>query len=415
MSDGARDEPGAPPVGRWLAPLVVLLILTPVISVDLQLPAMPVIARDLATSVANVQYSLTLYALAFGILHLVYGPVADRFGRKPFLVGGLALYTAASLYAATASTIDDFVVARLLQGAGAAAAPMLARAVIRDIYGPGGGGRMMGYVMACFGAAAIVMPLYGGVVTEFLGWRAVFISAATFSGVLALFILFLLPETLPARGTNAPSTGRLLRNYLVIARDRRFLTYFATGGLVQSAMFSWIAGSSFVIIDILGRSPGNYSLLYATTVLAFVLSSFLSGRFAERVGTPRLMLVGVTIAAVGGLVALLNGLFGELCAPLLLGTVMVMITGHGITLPQSMAGSIAPFPNMAATAAALFGCLQYLVISVAVVANGFFFDGTAIPMLAVIAASTMLAAVIYYGNYRALRGRASDRAEQCAE
>lgn len=379
---------------RAAGAISLFLVIVPLFGVDLMLPAMPVFGRELGAGVAATQLTLSVFALGFAAMHLLLGPLADRYGRRPCLLAGLALFTLASLACALAPSIEALVAARIVQALGAGAGPLIARAIIRDVYGATGTGRMMGLVMAFFGLGAIVTPILGGIVVDLFGWRASFYVAAGYGAALFLAALLLLPETLPPR---APGTApaRYGRGFLLLLGDRRFIVVTASGCLIASAMFAWISGSSFVVQGVFGHSAAAYGAIYATTVAGFVAMSLVSSRLAPRLGSYRLLTIGSVVAALGGLAGLALGLGTSPALVAVLAAITLMAMGHGFTLPQSMAASVAPFPTLAATASALFGFLQYGFNSVVVMLNGFFYDASALPMLALVAGLTAAGALLY--------------------
>lgn len=374
--------------------LALFLVIMPLFGVDLMLPAMPVFGRELGAGVAATQLTLGVFALGFALMHLILGPLADRYGRRPCLLAGLALFAVASFACAIAASIEMLIAARAAQALGAGAGPLIARAVIRDVYGTDGAGRMMGFVMAFFGAGAIVTPIAGGVLVDAFGWQSCFILAGAYGALLLAAAAALLPETMPARIPGAAPI-RFGRGFLPLLGDRRFVVVTVSGCLIASGMFCWISGSSFVVQNVFGHSASAHGALYATTVAGFVLMSLVSARLAPRLGSYRLLAIGSMIAAGGGLVGLALGLTPFLCLAALLAVISVMAMGHGFTLPQSMAASVAPFPARAATASALFGFLQYGCNSVVVMVNGLLYDGTALPMLAIVAGLTVSGALLY--------------------
>ena len=374
--------------------LTLVLIILPLFGVDLMLSSMPVFGREFGAGSAATQATLSVFALGFALMHLILGPLADRYGRKPCLIVGLVLFTGASVACAFASSIETLIAARFVQALGAGAGPLVARAVIRDVYGAAGTGRMMGFVMALFGVGAIVTPILGGLVVDTLGWRANFYVAAAYGVFLLAATLTLLPETMPAHAPGA-ALARFGRGFGTLLADRKFIVVAATGCLIASAMFTWIAGSSFVVQSVFGHSATVHGVVYAGTVAGFVVTSLVSARLAPRLGSFRLLAIGSVIAAAAGVVGALLGVGVTLTLILVLAPMTAMAMGHGFTLPQSMAASVAPFPQRAATASALFGFLQYGFNSVIVMVNGALYDGSAVPMLGIVAALTVAAAVLY--------------------
>lgn len=375
--------------------VVVLLVVMPVLGVDLQLPAMPDIARDLGASVGAVQLTLSLYTIAFAVMQLVVGPLGDRYGRRPVLMAGMALYALASLYCALAPSIGHLTAGRVLQGFAACAGPVLGRAVVRDNNEPIAASRAFGTIMACFGIAALSVPILGGQLVETFGWRATFVASAVYGVAVLLLVALLLPETLRVPVAGALRLRRLANDYLTLLRAPPFLVIAATGCLIQSAMFSWIAGSSFAVIRVLGHSPLVYSLVYAVTVCGFVTMSYVSGRVVLRLGQRRLIALGSTIAVLGAFagVALNHAVTPTLVT--LVVPIVVLAIGHGLTLAQSMAGALAAYPHLAGTASGLLGFMQYLCATFVVAANGLLFDGTVMPLLIVSAVCATLAALCF--------------------
>jgi len=378
-----------------------MLIVLPVVAMDLQFAAMPRIARDLGESVASVQLTLSAFAISFGILQLVYGPLSDRIGRKPLIVGGMALFGLASLACALAPSAEALTGARIVQAVGASAGPVLGRALIRDVHGGQGAARVLGYVMAAFGIAAIIGPFLGAMLVEGIGWQAPFYAMAGFGGLAAALCAGLLPETRPDRADDSHRIAALLSDFRILLGSRRVMLFVVTGGLMQGAFFAWLAGASFVVVRAYGYSVGTVGLVLPVSVFGFVLASFLTGRYAGRVPYARMVGLGVCIGAAGGLggLALVN--FSEPGLWLLLAPITIVALGHGATLSQAAAGAMAPYPERAGAASALSGFVQYLGITGAVGLNGLLFDGTARPMMAIIAGFAVAAALLYLPLARA--------------
>lgn len=383
-----------PALRRRCGSIALFLVVMPLFGVDLILPAMPAFGRELGAGVAATQLTLSVFAFGFAFMHLILGPLADRYGRRPCLIGCLALFMLASVACAFAESIEMLIAARTFQALGAGAGPLIARAVIRDVYGAEGAGRMMGFVMAFFGAGAVVTPIVGGLLVDAFGWQSCFYVAAVYGVALLATSAAFLPETLPARTPGVPHAA-LGRGFVTLLGDRRFIVIAASGCLISSGMFCWIAGSSFAIQNVFGYSATMHGVLYGATVAGFVLMSLGTARLAPRLGSYRLLSIGSAIAALGGIAGVALGLGTSLTLVAMLLAVSLMAMGHGFMLPQSMAASVAPFPFLAATASALFGFMQYGFNSLVVLLNGALYDGTAVPMLAIIAGLTVSGALLY--------------------
>jgi len=411
------------PRSSGVAGLVLMLVALPVVAMDLQFAAMPDIARAMDASVASVQGTLSVFAGVFGILQLAYGPISDRLGRKRLIVGGMVLFGLASIGAVLADTIAMLTAMRVLQAIGACAGPVLGRAVLRDIHGGQGAARMLGYVMGMFGILAILGPFLGGVLVDAFDWRANFIGMAVFGFGAATLCWLLLPETRPESGTGdiggTGETGEtgagtnprahsranpraLVGTFAKLLGTRQTLVFVLTGGLMQGAFFAWLSGSSFIVMKVFGYSGTSYGLILPVTVAGFVGASFLAGRLAGRVAFHRVVIPGVLVGATGALAGLALGLAGVDALWAVLAPMVVVGLGHGTTLSQTAAGAMAPYPEHAGAASALAGFFQYLGIMASTALTGLVFDGTALPILALIAGFAVTAALVYLTNARAI-------------
>jgi len=387
-----------------------MLVALPVVAMDLQFAAMPDIARAMDASVASVQGTLSVFAGVFGILQLAYGPISDRLGRKALIVGGMLLFGLASIGAVLADSIAMLTAMRVLQAIGACAGPVLGRAVLRDIHGGQGAARMLGYVMGMFGILAILGPLLGGVLVDAFDWRANFIGMAIFGFGSAALCWLLLPETRPENGpgvagarTNPRANPQaLFRTFAKLLGTRQTLVFVLTGGLMQGAFFAWLSGSSFIVMKVFGYSGTSYGLILPITVAGFVGASFLAGKLAGRVAFHRVVIPGVMLGATGALAGLALGLAGVDALWAVLAPMVLVGLGHGTTLSQTAAGAMAPYPEHAGAASALAGFFQYLGIMTSTALTGLVFDGTALPILALIAGFAGAAALVYLTNARAI-------------
>ena len=343
------------PRSPGVAALVLMLVILPVVAMDLQFAAMPDIGRAFEAPVSAVQATLSAFAGVFGVLQLLYGPVSDRLGRKRLIVGGMVLFGFASIGAVLATSIEMLTVMRVLQAVGACAGPVLGRAAVRDVHGGQGAARMLGYVMGAFGIIAIIGPFLGGVLVDAFGWRANFIGMAGFGFAAALLCWLLLPETRPESEVSVrPSLRALLRTYAQLLGTRQVLVFVVAGGLMQGAFFAWLAGSSFVIMDVFGYSGTAYGLILPITVAGFVAASFASGKLAGRIPLHRLIVPGLLVATGSALVGLALALTGLTGLWAVLIPVIGVAIGHGVTLSTSAAGAMAPYPEHAGAATLVF-------------------------------------------------------------
>lgn len=343
-----------PPV--WL--LAALVSLGP-LSTDLYLPALPAIATAFATDAAGVQWTLSGYLLGFAPAQLLYGPLADRFGRRPAAIGGLLFYLLATLACAAAPSLGLLITARVVQALGACGGPVIARAVVRDTTDPPRAAAVFATIAGLMALAPAAGPILGGVVVAHGGWRAAFWLLAALAAAITAATARLLPETAPGLDATALHPARLLPSYRLILRDRGFLGFAGVTAATYTGLFCFISGSSHVAQKGLGLGPQGYGLMFATAVAGYVLGSMLSRYFSPRLGVVRMVAIGVALCLVfgwSGPAAL--ALFGPGVVTVSAPMALYMI-GFALAQTNAQAGAVAPFPHMAGRASALLGFLQW--------------------------------------------------------
>lgn len=348
---------GAPP-SFGLAVLLATLVALGPLSTDLYLPALPTLAQVFATDAAHVQLTLSVYLAGFAVAQLAYGALSDRFGRRPVMLGGLALYCAASVACVFAGSIEALVAARFVQAVGACAGPVLGRAVVRDVWGPAESGRVLSYVSAAMALAPLVGPTIGGVVTVAFGWQANFALLAIFSALQLAAVWRWLAESNRHRDPAATRPGRMLANFALLLADRRYAGYLICLAASYSALFAFISGSSFVLIGRLGLSPQAYGMSFGLVVAGYIVGTTLSGRLARRWNGDDLLLAGGWLGAGAGAVMWGLARAGVESLPAILGPMFFAVMAVGLVMPNAVARALAPYPAMAGAAAALLGFVQ---------------------------------------------------------
>ncbi len=384
------------PNGLVVTALLTALVALGPMSTDLYLPSLPGLLRHFDADIAEVQLTLSVFLVGLAVGQLVYGPLSDRFGRRPVLLAGLILYVVASAICALAPGVPTLIAARLLQATGACAGPVVCRAVVRDVHGREGAARILSYMGAAMALAPALGPILGGFVEAWLGWRANFAILCIYGAVGLALTAAILPETAPHRGESGGGLDAALRGYLGLLGQRVYIGFVLCCALAYGGIFSFISGSSFVFVDIIGLAPQLYGVCFGAIVLGYILGTLVGGRLTRRIGVERLVRTGGLISAVGGLALLLSVWTTGASVPgILLPTVIYMV-GTGLVLPNAMAGAIGPFPRMAGTAAALLGFVQMGLAAAGGVAIGHLANGTAIPMAAGIALAGLLQPLIYW-------------------
>jgi DHA1 family bicyclomycin/chloramphenicol resistance-like MFS transporter len=380
--------------------LLTLLVAAGAISTDLYLPSLPAIGRAFEADTAQVQLTLSVFLAGFAVSQIAYGPLSDRFGRRPILLGGLAIYLLATLACLLAPSIDWLIGARFMQATGACAGVVLGRAVVRDVHGREQAAKMLSYMGMAMALAPALGPILGGLLQVWFGWRANFAVLVGFGAACFLGVIIMLPETNRWRDSEATKPWRIFANYRRLAADRAYLGYVLVCAFTYAGIFAFISGSSFVLIEGLGLSPDLYGLCFAAVVLGYMVGTFISGRLTLRIGLERLILAGVVVGALAGTLALALSLAGIFGVWPIIGPVFLFLIGAGLVLPNAMAGAIGPFPTMAGAASALLGFIQMSLAALVGIAVGHFTDGTALAMTTALAAVGLAALLSYLALVR---------------
>jgi DHA1 family bicyclomycin/chloramphenicol resistance-like MFS transporter len=373
------------PEYRRLAVILGALTAMGPLAIDMYLPALPTIAREMQTSAASVQVSLAAYFVGIAIGQAFYGPISDRWGRKPALYFGLGLFVLASVGCAVADSPRTLIAFRFLQALGGCAPLVVPRAVVRDYFDQRGSVRMLSVLILVMGLAPILAPLVGGQLLVNFGWRSVFWLLAAYGSVWLTVVAVLLPESLPTGRRQRQRLGAILGVYGRLLRDRVYLGWVMTGGLIFAGLLSYISGSPFVFIELFGVAPEEYGLYFGTNAVGIVTASQVNRWLANRYNPERVVAVVLPIAAAAGLVLLIDaytgfGGFAGILVPL-----WVFIACHGFTMPNTTALAMAPHGTVAGSASALMGTLQFVLGSTGGALIGAFGSRTAVPFAAVIA------------------------------
>ena len=368
----------------WLVLLGVLTAVAP-LSIDMYLPSFPQIEQTLSGQPGSVEFTLASFfiGLTFGLLF--YGPLSDRFGRKPPLYFGFALYTIASLGCALSDSIGMLTLCRFLQGMGGCAGIIIPSAIVRDRTSARDSAKAFSLLMLVMGLAPILAPLLGGWLLTLWGWRAIFMVLAAFGALCLVAITFGLSESHSTKHEPPLRLIGVLRNYGLLFRNRAFLGYALGGGLSMSGMFAYIAGSPFVLIDLYGIPPQHYGWFFGANAFGLIASSQLNAWFLKKYPATTLLrralwvppIVGLSLAALAlsGLISLPWFVFGFFC----------FVSSIGWITPNATASALATHGQMAGTAAALSSALQFSFATLAGALVGTFHNGTGQPLAVVMA------------------------------
>jgi DHA1 family bicyclomycin/chloramphenicol resistance-like MFS transporter len=362
---------------------------------DMYLPALPQIASDFEASTSQVQLTLSIYIIGFAVAQLICGPLADRYGRKPVMIGGLALFALASIGCAMATNIEMLHLSRFLQALGGSAGPVLGRAIVRDVYAPKDAARILAILAGIMALAPAIAPTFGGMMVTSLGWHWIFIVMAIYALITTGVIAIGLPEPLRPDYRQPFRPRQLLSNYRCIGTDATFLGYALTSAAIYGGLFAFLSGSAFVLIDVLGVPVEHYGLYNVFIAIGYLIGNIASIRLARHRQPDQILLYGLlsTIAG-GGSMAILA--LQQIHNPwaIVLPQAAFMI-GTGMILPQTMAGALANFPRMAGSASALLGFIQMAAAATAGALVGHFHNGTPMVMAATIVICALLGTGLY--------------------
>jgi len=354
-------------------------------AIDMYLPAMPDIGRDLDASQHEVQWTIVGYFITFGLAQLVYGPWADQAGRKPPLYVGLALFILGTVICALAPSLGWLVLGRMVQGAGGAANMVVLRAVIRDMATGPAATRMMSTIMIVIAVSPLLAPLSGAGLLMLGSWRLVFWALLVASVLSAFLIHFAVPETLAAANRQRFDLASTLGGARSLLTNRGFMVMTFLAGFAFASFFVFIAAASFVYIGSFGLTATQFSLAFAVNAIGFFTASQFSATISARVGTLRMIrraTIGFSLATFAGFGLALAGLAS---LPVTMATLFVGNMFLGVLMPSAQVQALEEHGEIAGLAASLGGTLQMMAAGALVVAAGPFLDGTVTPMLGAIA------------------------------
>ena len=383
------------PAGLAVLLLALLLSIQPV-TTDLYLPALPGLTRSLGAPVAAGQLTLAALLLAFGGSQLLWGPLSDRFGRRPILLTGLVLYTLASVGNTLAADMNQLVQWRTLQGAAMGAVVMCARAIVRDLYTPLAGARAMSRALTGLGVIACLCAPIGGALAGWMGWRAALLALALYGSATLALVALRMPETLTRPDPLALQPARFLGNWALVLRSPTFWAFSLLTTASYGGLFTFLAASSFVYIEVLGLSRTQYGWMLLSTALFYLVGTLLCRRLLARLSVRRTVALGAVLSLSGGLLSLGAALAGWHSPGALLVPFYLFMLGHGIHQPCGQSGAVGPFPQAAGVASALNGFMMMLVAFAIGLWLGQALNATVWPLVGAVALwSVLLAAVAW--------------------
>ena len=364
------------------------------LSIDMYLPSFPALGEEFGATAAQVQLTLSGFILGFAIGQLCYGPLSDRFGRRPVLLSGICLYVGMTVLCAASGDIEMFTLFRFLQAVGGGAGAVLSRAIVRDRYSGAEMARAMSLMLTVILFAPMVAPIIGGYLLVWVGWRAVFWVLAVIGLAAILVVAFGIEETLPRNRRSAPGVGSLLRGYGAVFGHRRALGYILSGGLSFAALFAFLSGAAFVFIEHYGLAPQHMGYVFTLNVVGVMAGGWVNSRLVMRRGVREMTTVGAALLFVGALALFVlvafdvAGMWGAVAGIFAFTLPLNMINAN------SAAGALEYFPHHAGTASAVVGAVRYGFGALSGICVGLLHDGTAMPMATVIFGCSAASAII---------------------
>jgi DHA1 family bicyclomycin/chloramphenicol resistance-like MFS transporter len=355
------------------------------LSIDMYLPGLPALSRELGASASEAQLTLSACLLGLALGQTVSGPLSDALGRRRPLLAGLAAYVVASLLCAAAPSVYALVALRFVQGVAGAAGLVIGRAIVRDLHHGLALARFFSILMLVSGLAPILAPIFGAQLMRVTSWRGVFLVLALLGLLLLMTAGAALRETLPPERRQTGGFAATIATFRRLLTDRAFVGYALSGGLAIGAMFAYIAGSPFVLQNVYGASPQLFSLIFGSNALGIMAVGQINARLVGRLSPVRLLATGLAIGAAGGLALLASVSTGVGGLPSVLASLFLVVASLGLVLPNASALALAGDPRIAGSASALLGLLQFVVGAAAAPLVGLGGEATAWPMAALIA------------------------------
>ena len=377
--------------------LIVLLAATSALGpagMQILLPALPVIQDDFSVSndVAQLTLSLSMFSIAIGTL--VYGPMSDKYGRKPTMLLGIFIAIIGSIFCYLADSIGWLIAGRIIQAFGGAVGLVLARAIVRDVYGAEESARVIATLVMVMVIAPMMSPALGGEMMNRFGWESVFLVMAGASVIIFFFLILRQPETL-VTPVQFEGIGSMLRTFGSLLRSRPFCGYAFCVTFVSVVFFSFISAAPEIMVSVLNRPPTEYGYYFVMIPIGFMIGNYVTRHFGRSISIDSMIVLGSTIAIGGIVLAIVLNLVG-LSHPLALFLpVSIAVFGNGITLPNAQAAAINEFPQYAGSASGLTGFLQMSVSAVAAQFVAFIFNETAYPLLIMMLLASVISLFLF--------------------
>ncbi|MBS1166362.1 MAG: multidrug effflux transporter [Proteobacteria bacterium] len=364
------------------------------LSTDMYLASFSSLAETFAADEGRVQLSLSIFFFGLSVGQLIYGPLVDRFGRKPPLIAGLVIFTLASAAIVVVPTVEGFIALRLCQALGGCAGMVASRAIIADLFDERGSARFLSEMMLVQGLAPIVAPLLGGYILAVAPWEAIFVVLALFGTGCLVATVRGLPETLPPERRHAVGIGGVARAFGEVLANRAFMAPALSGAFAAACIFAFITGSPFVYMHLHGVSQQHYGWLFGLNACGMIVASQVNRLLLRWFSTRRVMAGALAFNVTMGVVLVVLAASAPL--PLLVALLMLCLSTGPLIGANSMAIAMSHIGGHRGTASSVLGVMQFAVASLASAAVGLLHNGTVYPMVGIILAGGILASLAYF-------------------
>ncbi len=375
--------------------ILTLLVAFGAVSTDLYLAGLPAIVQEFNSTPAQGQLSVSIFMLGFGFGQLCYGPFSDYYGRLPLLKIGLTFYVLTSLLCWLAGSMEMLLVARLLQGVAAASGPVVARAIVVDIYQRDDAIRVMGYLASAMAIVPAIAPIIGSVLLYWFSWHSHFIALALFASVGLLGVLLVLEETSPTKGQNKPRISSIVTQIPRYLRRRQFVGYLLMGSSLFGGMFGYISNSSFVVINVIGVAAAQFGFVFAVSVVGYMTGAFSGARLLARLGQRGCVSFGLALALLSACVLLGYTLLAAQTTLLFILPLTVYFFAAGILLPNCQATALTLYAGSAGGASSVYGFVSVMIGAGSGALVGRLYTATAVPVAVGVFAGALIAVLAF--------------------
>ena len=367
-----------------------LAVLSP-LSMDGFLPAVDSAAKGLNTDVGQIMVAFGMLTIGNGIGQIIYGPLSDRFGRRPIIIAGLLIYILSSGLSALANDVEMLFLFRFIQGLAVASTMIILRAVVRDLFGVTEGAKLFANLFMVLALIPLIAPILAGHLTVWFGWRAVFVMMAVVSLIVLAIILYFLEESLQEKDVRAMTPKVLAVSFAEIITDRCFVTFLLIGTGAYAGLFAVLGGIAPVMTGTLGQTSDVFGYQFSAVMIGHFVAAALAGKLVGMLGIKKILFIATSISLTGGLLIYFLAWAGITTIYAILIPVALHLVGFAMTIPAMTAGALSNFHHMAGRASSLLGFLQQSAGAAVAITLGLTADGTQFPMVTALAASSLFA------------------------